>query len=83
MAQQWELSTWTSNTENKYDGVVVQQEEAEAEVEVDLDAHHTLLQNAKKYRKVVYIMLGLSSAILLYGYDYVIVGTVAGMPSFQ
>jgi hypothetical protein len=78
MAQQGESSTRTDTTENKHDGAVVQEHEV-----VLLDEQRTLWQNAKKYRKVVYIMLGLSSAILLYGYDYVIVGTVAGMPSFQ
>ncbi|KAF2743030.1 MFS general substrate transporter [Sporormia fimetaria CBS 119925] len=32
---------------------------------------------------MVWISLGLASAILLYGYDYVIVGTVSAMPRFQ
>lgn len=47
------------------------------------DQERTLWQNIKKYRKVVYITLGLTSAILLYGYDNVVVGTVSGMPPFQ
>ncbi|KAL6702488.1 hypothetical protein ACN47E_001613 [Coniothyrium glycines] len=47
------------------------------------DEQRTLWQNVKKYRKVVYITLGLTSPILLYGYDYVIVGTVSAMPYFQ
>jgi hypothetical protein len=52
-------------------------------VEQAEDYGRTLWQNAKLYRKIVYVTLGLSSAILLYGYDNVIVGTVSGMPSFQ
>ena len=47
------------------------------------DEDRTLGQNIKKYRKVVYITLALTSAILLYGYDNVVVGTVSGMPRFQ
>ena len=43
----------------------------------------TLWQSIKTYRKVVSITLGLTSAILLFGYDNVVVGTVSGMPSFQ
>jgi len=47
------------------------------------DEQRTLWRNAKKYRKVVWVTFGLASAILLYGYDFVIVGTIAGMPEFQ
>ncbi|PVH98412.1 MFS general substrate transporter [Periconia macrospinosa] len=47
------------------------------------DKGRTLWQNIKRYRKTAYITLGLTSAILLYGYDNVIVGTVTGMPAFQ
>ena len=47
------------------------------------DEQNSLWQNVKKYRKVVCITLGLTSAILLFGYDTVIVGTVSGMPTFQ
>lgn len=47
------------------------------------DGQRTLWENVKKYRKVVYVTLGLTSPILLYGYDNVIVGTVSGMPGFQ
>lgn len=47
------------------------------------DGQRTLWQSIKKYRKVVYITLGLTSPILLYGYDYVTVGTVSAMPAFQ
>ena len=47
------------------------------------DENRTLWQNVKKYRKVSWITLALTSAILLYGYDNVVVGTVSGMPRFQ
>lgn len=45
--------------------------------------HLTLWQSIKKWRRVVLYCMGMTSAILLYGYDYVIVGTVSAMPSFQ
>ncbi|KAJ4363590.1 hypothetical protein N0V83_009886 [Neocucurbitaria cava] len=47
------------------------------------DEQRSLWQNVKKYRKVTYITLGLTSAILLYGYDNVVVGTISAMPDFQ
>ncbi|KAF2629380.1 MFS general substrate transporter [Macroventuria anomochaeta] len=47
------------------------------------DNSRTLWQNVKKYRKVIYVTFGLTSAILLYGYDNVVVGTVSAMPVFQ
>jgi hypothetical protein len=47
------------------------------------DSSRTLWQNVKKYRKVTYVTFGLTSAILLYGYDNVVVGTVSAMPVFQ
>ncbi|KAH7110569.1 major facilitator superfamily domain-containing protein [Dendryphion nanum] len=47
------------------------------------DEQQTLWQNVKKYRKVVLYTFGLTSAILLYGYDNVVVGTVSAMPMFQ
>jgi len=45
--------------------------------------HHSLWQSLKRWPKVVGYNLALSSAILLYGYDLVIVGTVSAMPAFQ
>ncbi|KAJ5833922.1 hypothetical protein N7474_002233 [Penicillium riverlandense] len=42
-----------------------------------------LWQSLKKWPKIVAYNLALSSAILLYGYDFVIVGTVSAMPAFQ
>jgi hypothetical protein len=46
-------------------------------------AHLTLKESVKKWRRVVVYSFCLASAILMYGYDYVIVGTVSAMPSFQ
>lgn len=45
-------------------------------------AHLTLKQSLKKWRRVVVYSFCLASAILMYGYDYVIVGTASAMPSF-
>ncbi|KAJ5198643.1 uncharacterized protein N7498_007760 [Penicillium cinerascens] len=45
--------------------------------------HVPLLQSVKKWPRVILYCLALSSAILLYGYDLVIVGTVSAMPAFQ
>ena len=47
------------------------------------DEQRSVWQNVKKYRNVTCVTFGITSAILLYGYDYVVVGTVSGMPSFQ
>jgi hypothetical protein len=49
----------------------------------DTDKQRTFWQNVKKYRKVCWVTIALTSAILLYGYDNVVVGTVAAMPVFQ
>ncbi|KAJ5701104.1 Major facilitator superfamily domain general substrate transporter [Penicillium malachiteum] len=45
--------------------------------------HVPLWNSVKRWPKVVMYNLALSSAILLYGYDLVIVGTVSAMPAFQ
>lgn len=42
-----------------------------------------LWHSIKRSSKIVAYCLALSSAILMYGYDLVIVGTVAAMPQFQ
>ena len=47
------------------------------------DAHLTLKQSLIKWRRVVIYSLCMTSAILMYGYDYVIIGTISAMPSFQ
>jgi hypothetical protein len=45
--------------------------------------HIPLWHSIKKFPRIVGYCVALSSAILLYGYDLVIVGTVAAMPQFQ
>lgn len=45
--------------------------------------HVPLWQSVKKWPRGIAYCLALSSAILLYGYDLVIVGTVSAMPAFQ
>ena len=52
-------------------------------IERDVHADMDLLTAIKKWRRTIWICVGMTSAILLYGYDYVIVGTVSSMPSFQ
>jgi len=52
-------------------------------IETNQHAHLTLWESIKKWRRVVLYSLGMTSAILMYGYDYVIVGTSSAMPSFQ
>ena len=47
------------------------------------EGHVPLWQSMKKWPRVIAYNLALSSAILLYGYDLVIVGTVSAMPAFQ
>ncbi|KAK2605862.1 hypothetical protein QQS21_003702 [Conoideocrella luteorostrata] len=49
----------------------------------NLPANLTLWQSSKKYKNVIWCCIGLTTTILLYGYDYVIVGTTSAMPSFQ
>ena len=43
----------------------------------------SLWQSLKKRKRIVFYCIGMSTAILMYGYDYVIVGSTASMPSFQ
>jgi hypothetical protein len=50
---------------------------------VEKKQHIPLWQSIKRFPRIVGYCLALSSAILLYGYDLVIVGTVAAMPQFQ
>lgn len=67
-------------------GELIFEVDSRANSQADNEAHdnsQTLWQNVKKYRKVVYVTFGLTSAILLYGYDNVVVGTVSAMPVFQ
>ncbi|KAK1753816.1 alpha-glucosides permease MPH3-like protein 3 [Echria macrotheca] len=46
-------------------------------------AHLTLKQSLIKWRRVTLYSLCMTSAILMYGYDYVVIGTISAMPSFQ
>ncbi|KAF1847397.1 MFS general substrate transporter [Cucurbitaria berberidis CBS 394.84] len=79
------MSTTTTSTDNKDDDFTAEQisEVYSTSSSQVSDEQRTLWQNVKKYRKVTYVTLGLASAILLYGYDNVVVGTVAAMPVFQ
>lgn len=43
----------------------------------------TLWQAVGKWRKVVLYCVGLNAAVILYGYDQAIVGSVSGLPAFQ
>ncbi|KAF2875107.1 general substrate transporter [Massariosphaeria phaeospora] len=61
----------------------IKKDHDECELITPVRSQGTLWLDVKKYRKVVGYTLGLASAILLYGYDNVIVGTVSGMPPFQ
>lgn len=49
----------------------------------DHEVHVPLLHSLRKSPRIVLYCVALSSAILLYGYDLVIVGTVSAMPAFQ
>lgn len=47
------------------------------------DADLTLWQALGKWRRITWYCVGMTSAILMYGFDYVIVGSSSAMPSFQ
>jgi hypothetical protein len=73
----------TSDKKDSYSGEQISEISSAATAEQITDEQRTLWQNVKKYRKVVWVTLGLTSAILLYGYDNVVVGTISAMPVFQ
>lgn len=50
---------------------------------IEKSSQGSLWQSIKKSSRIVAYCLALSSAILMYGYDLVIVATVAAMPQFQ
>lgn len=52
-------------------------------IEVDEFGNLSLWQAIRKWKRVFLFSLGMSSAILMYGYDYVIVGNASAMPAFQ
>ncbi|KAK3186059.1 hypothetical protein K4F52_005283 [Lecanicillium sp. MT-2017a] len=54
-----------------------------AVIEADEFSQLSLWQAIKKWSRVFLFSLGMSSAILMYGYDYVIVGNASAMPAFQ
>lgn len=56
---------------------------SELPLDTNEDAHLTLKQSLTKWRRVALYSLCMTSGILMFGYDYVIVGTVSAMPSFQ
>lgn len=45
--------------------------------------HVPLWHSVRRFHKVFGYCLALSISVLLYGYDFVIVGTVSAMPAFQ
>lgn len=49
----------------------------------DVHKDLSLWQAIKKWHRIFWFCIGLSSTIVLYGYDYVIIATVSAMPSFQ
>lgn len=49
----------------------------------DDDRHLSLWLAVRMYKKVVLYCLCLSFAVVLYGYDQAIVGSVSGIPAFQ
>lgn len=56
---------------------------SELPLDTNEDAHLSLKQSLSKWRRVALYSLCMTSGILMFGYDYVIVGTVSAMPSFQ
>jgi hypothetical protein len=54
--------------------VIIDGEEA-----VNLDLYHSVL----KFPKLTGYILAVCSALMLYGYDTAIVGTISAMPTFQ
>jgi len=57
--------------------------DADSVIQRDEHADMRLFQALKKWRRVTLYCVLMTSPILMYGYDYVIVGTVSAMPSFQ
>lgn len=49
----------------------------------DDDENLTLWQAIRRWRRVTLYCVGMTSAILMYGYDFVIIGSGSAMPSFQ
>lgn len=49
----------------------------------ETQSHVPLWKSIRRFPRIVGYCFALSSAILMYGYDLVIVGAVAAMPQFQ
>jgi hypothetical protein len=47
------------------------------------EAKMTLVQAIRRWPRVFLYSLGLTTAIILWGFDFVIVGSVASMPAFM
>lgn len=52
-------------------------------IEIDEHGHLTVWQAIKKWQRVFWYTLGISSTIIMLGYDLVIVGNSSAMPAFQ
>lgn len=70
-------------------GTVEHVEEYELEAFRDLfgadssEASDSVFSSFRKWKKASAYCMCLASAIMLFGYDYAVLGTVAAMPSFQ
>lgn len=61
----------------------VQTSHTTSTIEVDEHGHLTVWQAIKKWNRVFWYTLSISSTILMFGYDFVIVGNSSAMPAFQ
>lgn len=52
-------------------------------IDVDENSHLSLWQAIKKWHRVFWYSLAISSTIIMFGYDFVIVGNSSAMPAFQ
>lgn len=73
---------------NKHDSGVVAEPLATtptngSSIDVDEYGHLSLWQAIKKWNCVFWYSLAISSTILMFGYDFVIVGNSSSMPAFQ
>ncbi|KAK8148041.1 hypothetical protein G3M48_000520 [Beauveria asiatica] len=78
----------SSDYANKHDSGVVAEPLAAtptngSSIDVDEYGHLSLWQAIKKWNRVFWYSLAISSTILMFGYDFVIVGNSSSMPAFQ
>lgn len=52
-------------------------------VDVDEFGHLTLWQAIRKWNRLFWYSLAISTTILMFGYDFVVVGNSSSMPAFQ